>query len=138
LKKFARSYITEAGNRIETAGRALKKRSYAYCVRQCQEAVELSLKASLRIKGVEYPKFHDVGDVLIEVKELYPSWFRKEIEKMAEVSKRLVEKREGSMYGFEESGLRPEDIATEEMARKDFEDAKFVYEKCEELIRTLK
>ncbi|MHC1628516.1 MAG: HEPN domain-containing protein [Candidatus Nezhaarchaeales archaeon] len=49
-----------------------------YALRLSQEAVELSLKASLRLVAIEYPKKHDVSNVLIEVKERYPEWFKSE------------------------------------------------------------
>jgi len=38
-------------------------KDFAYCVRASQEAVELSIKAILRLIGVEYPKTHDPGKI---------------------------------------------------------------------------
>lgn len=61
---MARSYIRQAEERIRHAREALERESYPYVVRQCQEAVELLLKASLRLVGIEPPKWHDVGPVL--------------------------------------------------------------------------
>lgn len=138
MKKFAEAYIREAENRIETAQRALNERKYPYCVRQCQEAVELALKAALRVKGIEYPKFHDVGDVLIRVKGFYPAWFSEAIDKMVTISRKLLEKREASMYGFEEAGLSPEEVITEDLARRSLKDTIFVYEKCKDLMEVLR
>ena len=31
----------------------------------------------LRLIGMEYPRVHEVGDVLADVKEDFPGWFRK-------------------------------------------------------------
>lgn len=138
MKRFALAYIREAKNRIKTAKRAFKDEEFPYCLRQSQEAVELALKAALRIKGIEYPKFHDVGDVLVRVKNLYPDWFAEAVEKMSEASRKLAQKREASMYGFEEAGLSPEEIITEDLASRSLKDAIFVYEKCRKLVETLR
>ncbi|MGQ9782072.1 MAG: HEPN domain-containing protein [Nitrososphaeria archaeon] len=72
---MATAYFEEACRRIGTAKRALEEGAYSYCIRQSQEAVELSLKASLRLVGVEPPKWHDVGPALIELKTRFPQWF---------------------------------------------------------------
>jgi len=53
---MARSYIRQAEERIHHAREALQRGNYLYVVRQCQETVELSLKAALRLVGVEPPK----------------------------------------------------------------------------------
>ncbi|MEM2843060.1 MAG: HEPN domain-containing protein [Candidatus Bathyarchaeia archaeon] len=50
------SMLEQARSRLKTARIALKDKNYAYSVRSSQECVELSLKASLRLLGIEYPK----------------------------------------------------------------------------------
>ncbi|MDK6028910.1 HEPN domain-containing protein [Ignisphaera sp. 4213-co] len=70
---MVKSYIEEAEKRLRVAEMMLKEKSYAYTIRQCQEAVELSLKAALRLVGVEPPKWRDVGPVLVEFSERFPS-----------------------------------------------------------------
>jgi len=64
--EMAKSYLEEALRRIRTAKQALKDNAYAYCIRQSQEAVELALKGALRLVGIEPPKWHDVGPVLLD------------------------------------------------------------------------
>ncbi|MEM2746768.1 MAG: HEPN domain-containing protein, partial [Candidatus Caldarchaeum sp.] len=56
----ARSLLNQSARRLETARRELKEGSLAYSIRSSQEAVELALKAALRLLGIEYPKKHDV------------------------------------------------------------------------------
>ncbi|MEM0309082.1 MAG: HEPN domain-containing protein [Thermofilaceae archaeon] len=51
--EIAASYYRQAAERLHHARIALERGSYPYVVRQCQEAVELLLKAALRIVGVE-------------------------------------------------------------------------------------
>lgn len=62
--EMTRSYISQTMERIRHAREALSGGNYPYVVRQCQETVELLLKAALRIVGVELPRWHDVGPVL--------------------------------------------------------------------------
>ncbi|MEM2014416.1 MAG: HEPN domain-containing protein, partial [Desulfurococcaceae archaeon] len=58
---MARSYLRQAEERIRHAKEALEGGNYPYVVRQCQESVELLLRAALRLVGVETSKWHDVG-----------------------------------------------------------------------------
>jgi len=50
---MAKSYIRQAYERLKHAKEAFESGNYPYVVRQCQEAVELLLKASLRLVGIE-------------------------------------------------------------------------------------
>jgi len=52
---MARSYLRQAEERVSHASEALLNGNYAFVVRQSQEAVELSLKAALRLVGIEPP-----------------------------------------------------------------------------------
>jgi HEPN domain-containing protein len=79
-------------------------------IRQSQEAVELLLKASLRLVGIEPPKWHDVGPILRKEAQRFPEWFQQEIPRLARISRKLRREREPAMYGDEELGLPPEEI----------------------------
>jgi len=74
LLKIAKSYLRQAEARLEDAGDALSEGNYPYAVRLSQECVELSLKATLKAVGIDYPKVHDVSDVLEVVSERFPEW----------------------------------------------------------------
>jgi HEPN domain-containing protein len=52
---MARSYLRQAEERVSHASEVLSNGNYAFVVRQSQEAVELSLKAALRLVGIEPP-----------------------------------------------------------------------------------
>jgi HEPN domain-containing protein len=125
---MANSYLKQAEERLKHAGEALTNGNYPYVIRQSQEAVELALKASLRIVGIEPPKFHDVGPILRKNTEFFPEWFRKEIDRMASISRMLRREREPSMYGDEELALPPDELYT-------FEDAKMALDGCEFILR---
>ncbi len=107
---MAEAYIRQAMERLKHAGEALRRGNYPYVVRQSQEAVELALRASLRLVGVEPPRWYDVGPVLRREAERFPEWFRDESPRLARISRRLRREREPSMYGDEESGIPPDEL----------------------------
>lgn len=126
--------MRQAEARLRDAKDALSEENYPYAVRLSQECVELSLKASLRAVGIEYPKVHDVSDILVEVKNRFPEWFRSEMDFLCHSSKLLAKKRELSFYGGEEALLSPDDV----IGRGDAEDAvrraEHVHKVCRKLI----
>lgn len=136
--RMAESYLTQAGERLKHAGEALERRNYPYVMRQSQEAVELSLKAVLRLVGIEPPKWLDVGPILVQNKDRFPPWFREKIPRLASISRKLRREREPSMYGDEETGLPPEYLYTDEDAKEALSYANFVYEVCIKILEAAK
>jgi len=134
LVDLARSYLRHAEARLRDAREALAEGLYPYALRLSQECVELSLKAALRIVGIEYPKRHDVSDVLVMVRERFPEWFRDEIDFLADASRRLAEKREVSMYGDEALMLSPDEVVSREEARVAVESAEKTYHLCKRML----
>jgi HEPN domain-containing protein len=116
---------------LVTARRELKEGSLAYAVRSSQECVELSLKGALRLLGVEYPKQHDVSRALLMFRERFPASFP--TERMAEISRRLAERREPAMYG-DELTMTPADLL---FTREDGEEAVRMAVEALEAVRTL-
>ena len=135
-RELAEAYVEEAARRVRFAELALREGAYAYCIRQCQEAVELSLKAALRLVCVEPPKWHDVGPVLVQFSDRFPEWFRELIPELAAISRWLRREREPSMYGDEELGLPPTRLYTEPYARKALEGARMVLDAVMRLLRS--
>ena len=133
LLKVAKAYLRQAEARLKDAKDALLDGNYPYAVRLSQECVELSLKAVLKAVGIEYPKIHDVSDILVDVEARFPEWFRAEVGFLRESSKALVKKREISLYGGEEAFLSPEEV----ISRGDAEDATQRADKTYELCRRL-
>ncbi|MFQ5758246.1 MAG: HEPN domain-containing protein [Candidatus Bathyarchaeia archaeon] len=137
LIKIAKSYLRQAGARLEDAGEAYLEKNYPYTVRLGQECVELCLKAVLKAVGIEYPKVHDVSDVLVEVRERFPQWFKAETSFLSESSKILVKKREPSLYGGEEEFLSPEDVMNENDAEDALKRAEKTFKLCKRLLEEL-
>ncbi|MEM1655944.1 MAG: HEPN domain-containing protein [Nitrososphaerota archaeon] len=134
LLKIAKSYLRQAEARLKDAKDALAEGNYPYAVRLSQECVELSLKAVLKAVGIDYPKVHDVSDILLDIKERFPEWFKAEIEFLRESSKILAKKREISLYGGEEAFLAPEDVISREDADDAVRRAIITHELCNRLV----
>ncbi len=131
---LAKSNIRQARERIKHASEALESGNYPYVVRQCQEAVELSLKAALRLVGIEPPKWHDVGPILRREKSRFPQWFQELIDELASISRSLRKERELAMYGDEELGIPAEELYTRVDAEKALGDAIKVMRAVEKLL----
>jgi len=138
LFEYAKALLEEANVRIEAAKIFLERGRYSYVVRQSQECVELSLKSVLRVAGIEYPKQHEVSDLLLEKKELYPAWLAEELGKVSRISKELMRKRVPSMYGEETLGLPPRSLFSREDAESSVRSAEYVYNLSERLLREWK
>jgi len=136
--EMAKSYIRQAEERIHHAREAFERGNYPYVVRQCQEAVELLLKAVLRLVGIDPPKWHDVGPILKREVHRYPQWFQIEIPKLARISRKLRREREPSMYGDEESGIPPDMLYDREDGEEALRYAEEVYTTVAKLFQSYK
>lgn len=125
--------LKQAHRRLTTVRRELATGGYAYAVRSAQECVELSLKAALRLVGIDYPKKHDVSRVLLHVKDRFPAWFN--VSRFAQMSRELAEKREPAMYGDEAKMRPPEDLFTKQDAATALKQAVEVHRSCVRLLR---
>jgi hypothetical protein len=96
---LAQSYLLKARARLKTLPVLLQEKAYSDVVRESQETVELALKGILRQIGVEPPKQHDVGYLLLEYKHLLPQEVQTIAEQIAGVSKWLRKEREFAFYG---------------------------------------
>ncbi|MDI6885918.1 MAG: HEPN domain-containing protein [archaeon] len=135
--ELALDYLTRAERVLEEARNTLRNEDYSLTIRRSQEAVELSLKAALRFLAIEYPRAHDVSDVLRFVKEArpLPNWFKENIEFMARVSSDLARKRGPSFYGDERTLTPPSRLFAKEEGLRALTDAEEVFEICKKLIK---
>jgi HEPN domain-containing protein len=134
---MAREYMRQASGRLRHAREALEERNHPYVVRRCQEAVELLLKAVLRLVGIEPPKWHDVGPTLRKEANRFPQWFRNLVSRLARISRKLRRERERSMYGDKESGVPPDELYDEEDAREALSYATEVFQTVSKLFSEL-
>jgi HEPN domain-containing protein len=129
---LAQSYLMKARSRLKLLSILLEDGDYSDVVREAQEIVELALKGMLRHQGIEPPKWHDVGDMLLAHADRFPPETAGVLGQLAEVSKWLRKERELAFYGDIDF------IPSEEYERGDADraitDAKLVFAAAARLI----
>lgn len=106
-RRMARDYLLRATRCLEEAELALSKQDYAGTVRRSQEALESALRALLRALSIEYPKEHDVSEVLLNERDRLPRELQEGLEDLAALSRELASLRGPAMYGYEKEGIPP-------------------------------
>jgi len=96
---LAESYLHKAKLRLRVLDLLLREKGYSDVVREAQETVELSLKGILRAIGVEPPKQHDVGYLVVEYSDRLPPEVAGKATELARISKWLRKEREFALYG---------------------------------------
>jgi HEPN domain-containing protein len=126
---LARSYFQKARKRLRALQVLLDDEAYSDVVREAQELVELALKGMLRFIGVEPPKRHDVGPLILQHRDRLPAPVADAAERLNEISQRLRDEREVAFYGDED--FIPTDEYTRADAGEAMGDARFVLELLE-------
>ena len=130
---LAASYLKKARDRLDILDLLLSKKAYSDVVREAQEIVELALKGILRLGGIDPPKHHEVGWLLLEHSEKYPEEIATYFEALARISKKLRKERELSFYG--DIDFIPTERYSKEDAQRAIDDAKFAIQMAELTIR---
>lgn len=130
---LAKSYMIKAVNRLDILDILFQKKGYSDVVREAQEIVELAQKAMLRQIGIDPPKWHDVGMIILEHSEKFPDDVKCSLEELAKISKWLRTERELSFYG--DIDFIPTDEYTEEDAIKAIDGAKKVVDTALNVIK---
>lgn len=134
-QSLARSYLIKARKRLKALAVLRDEEAHSDVVREAQELVELALKGMLRAVGIEPPKFHDVGGLLIEHAIKFTPEVREHLPRAAGISKRLRRERELALYGDIDF------IPTEEYSAADaacaYADAEWIVELAGQVITPL-
>jgi HEPN domain-containing protein len=130
---LAKSYMIKAVNRLDILDILFQKKGYSDVVREAQEIVELAQKAMLRQIGIDPPKWHDVGMIILEHREKFPDDVRGSLEELSKISKWLRTERELSFYG--DIDFIPTDEYSEEDAIKAIEGARRVVDTALKVIK---
>lgn len=96
---LAQSYLVKARKRLRALQVLMEEQAYSDVVREAQEAVELALKGILRQVGVEPPKQHDVGPLVLAVADRLPPEVHGRLPDLARGSAWLRREREYAFYG---------------------------------------
>jgi HEPN domain-containing protein len=121
---LAQSYLIKATKRLKILPVLFDEAAWSDVVREAQEIVELSLKGMLRQAGIDPPKWHDVGKMLLEYRDRFPESVANQLEQMAAISAWLRKEREFSFYG--DIDFIPTEEYSEADALRAMEDARLV------------
>jgi HEPN domain-containing protein len=121
---LAQAYLAKARARVRVLDVLLEAGAWSDVLPEAQELVDLALRGMLRQAGMEPPKCHDVGSLLLENSERFPGGVRPDLERLAAVSGWLRKERELAFYG--DIDFIPTERYSEDDARRASEDARFV------------
>ena len=130
---LAKSYLDKARKRLKILPILLSEDDYSDVVREAQEIVELALKGMLRQIGIEPPKWHDVGQLILEYKTRFPNEVSLHAGKLAEISAWLRKEREFSFYG--DIDFIPTEQYSKDDAQRAIDDAVFSVQMAELTIK---
>lgn len=131
---LAKSYLKKCTNRLDVLDLLFRKEDYSDVIREAQEIVELAQKAMLRKIGIDPPKWHDVGSIILEHKEKFPESVRTGLPELAAISRWLRAERELAFYG--DIDFIPTEEYTAEDALKAIEGARKTVEVALSVIDT--
>ncbi len=130
---LAQSYLVKSQKRLKILDVWLTEAAYSDVMHEAQEIVELALKGMLRQAGIEPPKWHDVSSLILEYRGRFPESVGNSVERLAEISSYLRKEREISFYG--DIDFIPTEEYSRDNALKAIDDAKFVVEMTEQVIK---
>ncbi|HDD43767.1 MAG TPA: HEPN domain-containing protein [Candidatus Desulfofervidus auxilii] len=130
---LAQSYLIKAQKRLKILQVLLEEEDYSDVIREAQEIVELAQKAMLRQVGIDPPKWHDVGMIILDNKEKFPKEIQPILSELAQISKWLRKERELSFYG--DIDFIPTEEYTKEDALRAIEGAKKIVEVASKIIK---
>jgi HEPN domain-containing protein len=99
---LAQDYFKRCLMRFKALKVLLDEGAYPDVVRESQEIVELLLKGYLRLLHIDPPKWHDVGNILVENKNILSQNIQSNLDAITHFSKYLRRERENSFYGEED------------------------------------
>ncbi len=122
--ELARGYLLRARKRMAALEALMQVEAYPDVVREAQELVELALKGMLRRVGIDPPRWHDVGSILVEHAARFPAELQGELAALAQISQRLRRDREAAFYG--DVDMIPEQVFDRAAAERAVGDAQRV------------
>lgn len=96
---LAQAYLEKFRVRVEVLPEYQKRGAYSEVIREGQEALELFIKAQLRLVGVDPSHSHDPGKELIGLEAKLPKALQALATDIISWSKKLRKERELSFYG---------------------------------------
>ncbi len=132
---LAQSYLVKAQKRLLVLDLLFKEGAYSDVVREAQELVELAMKAMLRQVGVDPPKQHDVGGLLLDFRDRLGAVAAAEAGRLADISKWLRKERELAFYG--DTDFVPTSEYGPDDGKRAIEDARFVVQVAAQVVKQI-
>ncbi len=123
-KALGNDYLKRSVVRLKALEVYVREKSWADVVRESQETIELALKGLLRCNNIEFPRLHDVSNIIKDNLEQFPKEMHEQLLIFGKYSHDLRRDRELSFYGSED--LTPSEFYSEEDAKEAFRKAKAV------------
>ncbi len=133
-RRMAGPYLDWARGVVGEARGALAERVWWRAYRRAHEVVELASKALLREMAIEFPREHDAGPALLELRAKMPAATHADLERLATLMRNMTPYRGPAMYGIEKDGIPPSDLFDEPRGRRAVEDAEWALRICEAMI----
>lgn len=127
--RMVRSYLFKAQARLAALDFLFGRGAYSDVVREAQEVAEISLKAILWGIGVEPPRVHNVGPVILSYRRELPAEIYDQAHELARISRWLDRERQFAFYGG--GGLVPTAEYGEVEARRAIDDARVTVKAAE-------
>jgi len=131
-KPRAQEAIKHAERELKNGLRSFDEEDYTGALKYFQECSEYAAKAVLIAYGVDYPKIHGVGRLLIEKEAGFPKWFGSKVEMMAEAVDTLARDRPRFRYPYEYR-LKEQKAFAQQMQPK----VKELFKNCKKLVNEL-
>ncbi len=96
---LSRAYLAKARLRMEVLELLASRQGWSDLVREAQELVELACKALLRQVGIDPPRLHDVGPVVLAELDRFSPELHARLAVLARESQWLRSQRELAFYG---------------------------------------
>lgn len=131
--KSAKGFVQDAQLIHEEAEESFKKNHYHRVVRKCQESCELAIKGLFKEMGIDYPKSHRLGPVILKELKNKSGVTNEEVDRLHVYSDSLALEREVSFYGDEE-GTPADELFEKDDAQEALAKAKWVLEFVERFV----
>lgn len=130
---LARRNLWNASTRIKASELFMAREEWADVVRECREAIDFSLKGLLHAIGADIPKFQDLGGLLLQSKERFPSGLTIDWERVTRISGIIKESNDSGIFGGgdfmsfgEEVSSEPPALPTREEAEAILSDVRYM------------
>jgi len=101
-RALAADYLRRGRLRVRAVEALIDARDFADAVREAQETVELAVKALLKLRGLSYPRAHDVARLLRDPSIAGQLLSDEEVGEIETASRALRRDRELAFYGDED------------------------------------